>query len=371
MAPRGTAAEDRELREAKLAEVSRRLEAAVERLVSGEDWVAAIAFAARFRCRSFGNTLLIFAQHQDAYEQGRVGEPFPTYVAGFRQWKVLGRSVAKGQAGYMIYAPVTARFASSSPSDPDSWRRLDRGEKPRPGETVRTRMVTVKPAYVWDVSQTTGDAPVPQRPQPVLLRGQAPAGLWDGLAAQVGERGFTLAGAPDAVALGGANGITDFAARTVVVRTDMDDAAQAKTLAHELAHIALDHGNRGPAALHRGTGEVEAESVALMVCTAFGMDSTSYTAPYVASWSSSVEGQSPVEVVRATGERVRATALRVLDGLPEPPGGDGTPPGLTGLLADRPARSRGPGRMNPLPPTAERLARIGSGVEPPAAVVGR
>lgn len=373
MATGRTAAEDREAREAretKLAEVSQRLETAVERLVSGEDWVAAVAFAARFRSRSFGNTLLIFAQHQDAYERGRVSEPFPSYVAGFQQWKMLGRSVAKGQAGYMIYAPVTARFASSTPSDPESWRRLDRGEKPRPGELVRSKMVTVKPAYVWDVSQTTGDAPLPQRPHPVLLRGEAPAGLWDGLAAQVGDRGFTLADAPDAVALGGAIGITDFTARTVVVRADMDDAARTKTLAHELAHIALDHGDRGHADLHRGVGEVEAESVALMVCTAFGMDSASYTVPYVGSWSSSVPGQSPLEVVRATGERVRVTALRVLDGLPEPPGGDGTPPGLPELLADRPARNREPGRVDRLSPAAERQTRTEHALEPPAAVVG-
>jgi hypothetical protein len=371
MAPGRSAAEDREAREAKLAQVSRRLETVVEGLVSGEDWVAAVAFAARFRSRSFGNTLLIFAQHQDAYERGRVREPFPTYVAGFRQWKALGRSVAKGQAGYLIYAPVTARFASDSASDPGSWRRLDRGEKPRPGEVVRSKMVMVKPAYVWDVSQTTGGTPLPQRPQPVLLRGQAPVGLWDGLAGQVGDRGFTLADAPDAVALDGANGVTDFATRTVSVRADMDDAARTKTLAHELAHIALDHGDRGRADLHRGVGEVEAESVALMVCTAFGMDTTGYTVPYVASWSSSVNGQSPLEVVRATGERVRATALKVLDGLPEPPGGEGTPPGLPQLLADRPAPNRAPGRVNPLSPAAGRRARAEPAVGPPAAVLGR
>lgn len=368
MAPGQTAAEDREAREARLAEISQRLEAAVERLVSGEDWVAAVAFAARFRSRSFGNTLLIFAQHQDAYEHGRVREPFPTHVAGFQQWKVLGRSVAKGQAGYMIYAPVTARFASSSPSNPESWRRLDRGEKPRPGEVIRSKMITVKPAYVWDVAQTTGDTPVPQRPHPVLLRGQAPAGLWDGLAAQVGQHGFTLTDAPDAGALGGANGVTDFLTRTVVVRADMDNAARTKTLVHELAHVVLEHGDRGQGDLHRGVGEVEAESVALMVCTAFGMDSAGYTVPYVASWSSSVDGHSPVEVVRATGERVRATALRLLDGLPEPSGGDGTPPGLSPLLADRPARGRGTGRVDRLSSAADRRAATQPAVAQPAVV---
>jgi N-terminal domain of anti-restriction factor ArdC len=107
MAARRTTEEVREAREAKLTELSGRLEGAVGRLVSGDDWAAAVRFAARFRSRSFANTLLIFAQHQDAYEQGRVSEPFPSHVAGFDQWKTSDRRVVKGQTGYMIYAPVT------------------------------------------------------------------------------------------------------------------------------------------------------------------------------------------------------------------------------------------------------------------------
>ncbi|WP_219722352.1 ArdC family protein [Brevibacterium paucivorans] len=160
-------------RDVKLDELHGRLTGAVEQLVSGEDWQQAMAFAARFRSRSFNNTLLIFAQHQEAYQKGLVDELSPSYVAGYRQWQQLGRQVQKGQPGYMIYAPVTARFATSDPADPGSWRRLDRGEKPRAGEVVRSRMVGAKPAYVWDAAQTAGD-PIPEPPAPQLLKGQAP-----------------------------------------------------------------------------------------------------------------------------------------------------------------------------------------------------
>lgn len=87
----------------------------------------------------------------------------PTLVAGYRQWQGLWRQVMKGQPGYMIFAPVTGRFASSNPADPNSSRRLGPREKHKVNEIVRSRMVGARPAYVWDASQTDGE-PLPMPP---------------------------------------------------------------------------------------------------------------------------------------------------------------------------------------------------------------
>lgn len=129
-----TREQTRQTREAKLDELHGKLTDAVEQLVSGEDWAKALSFAARFRSRSFNNVLLIWAQHGAAFEAGHVPDPVPSYVAGYKQWQQLGRQVEKGQTGYQILAPVTGRFASATPADSESWRRLNRGEKPKPGE---------------------------------------------------------------------------------------------------------------------------------------------------------------------------------------------------------------------------------------------
>ena len=83
----------------------------------------------------------------------------------------------------------------------------------------------MKPAHVWDISQTDGK-PIPERPRPTLLQGQAPEGLWEGLAAQIQARGFTMNAVPAAAAIGGANGLTDYLTGEVCVRMDMDDAAR-------------------------------------------------------------------------------------------------------------------------------------------------
>ena len=320
--------EDRQAaRDAKLDELHETLTGAVEQLVSGEDWKRALTFAANFRSRSFNNTLLIWVQHQAAFEQGLVPDPMPSYVAGYRQWQSLGRQVQKGQPGYQILAPVTGRFASATPVDAESWRRLKKFEKPRPGEVVRSNMIGVRPAYVWDASQTAGD-PLPEPPSPKLLEGEAPRGLWSGLAAQIEAAGFSLDDAPNAASIHGANGATNYTDRTVLIRADIDDAARVKTLAHELGHVLMHDPESSDVRLHRGIGEVEAESVAPMTGAAHGVDTSIYTIPSVAGWAANVDGKEPVEIVKATGDRVRATALKILDQLDTEQLGNGTPPGL-------------------------------------------
>ncbi|EGD44027.1 serine/arginine repetitive matrix protein 2 [Nocardioidaceae bacterium Broad-1] len=318
-------------REAKLDALHARMTEAVEGLVTGRDWRKAMEFAARFRARSFRNVSLIAVQHTEAYALGLVPNPMPTYVAGFRQWQSLGRTVMKGQHGYQIFAPVTGRFASFTPSDPGSWRRLTRGERPGAGETVRTKVIGLRIAHVFDVSQTEGD-PLPEPPKPRILKGAAPEGLWDGLANQVAEHGYKLHLVSDATAIAGRNGQTDFAAHEVAVRTDMDDAAKVKTLAHELGHVMLHGPNRFKdpidAELHRGLGEVEAESVAMMVAAAHGLDTSAYTVPYVATWANLVPGSEPGQVIQQTADRVRRAAVEILDRLDTAQLSNGDPPGL-------------------------------------------
>ena len=102
--------------------------------------------------------------------------------------------------------------------------------------------------------------------------------------------------------------------------------------------------------MHRGIAEVEAESVALMIAAAHDLDTATYKIPYVTSWARSVPGKTPVEVVQATADRVRRTAVSILDQLETPQVGDGDPPGL-----DRPAlatkreaaKVEAPARMEP------------------------
>jgi len=171
------------------------------------------------------------------------------------------------------------------------------------------RIVGFAVTHVFDVSQTDGE-PLPEPVRPQLLAGQAPDGLWDALARQVDAAGFTLARCPDAAAIGGANGVTDYRSRTVTVRADVTDAQAVKTLAHELAHVLLHNPDNDGRPECRGIVEVEAESVAYLVAAHQEMDTSDYTFAYVAGWAEASD--DPGQAVRGTADRVLRAAGAIL-----------------------------------------------------------
>jgi antirestriction protein ArdC len=265
----------------RLAEAHDRLVSAVEHLLTGADWLAFLDTARRFRSYSFNNLLLIFAQRPDA-----------TRVAGYQTWRSLGRQVRRGEQGIAILAPCTYRREVAGSKD---------AEDKDPGRVLRG----FKIAHVFDVSQTDGEA-LPEVPVHVLDGGD-PSGLTDRLADLVRAEGFTFALGAMPAGHEQALGITDHHNRAVVVRDNVSPAQQAKTAAHELAHILLHSGDTRPG---REVCEVEAESVAYLVCGTSGLPTDAYSLGYVAGWAG-----GDLDAVRATAERVTACAGRILDAL--------------------------------------------------------
>jgi hypothetical protein len=257
-----------------LTDIHQTLVDELETLVTGDDWLNMLHTASRFHRYSARNILLIQAQRPDA-----------TRVAGYTTWKGLGRQVRKGAHGIAVLAPCTYRT-----TDTDT-------------DTART-LKGFRVAHVFDVSDTDGD-PLPEV-DATLLTGDAPAGLWDAISEQVVTLGYSL----DRENCSPANGVTRFTTRQVSIRPDLDPAQAVKTLTHELGHILCGHGDERD--LDRDRAEVEAESVAHIVCTAAGLTTTSYSYPYVAHWSG-----GNLDLVRATADQVIKVARQILDGLPE------------------------------------------------------
>jgi DNA primase len=281
------------------------LRVSLHALVTSEDWRQALAVAARFHDYSFANTRLIWSQ---AAARGFA----PDRVAGYRTWQNLGRQVRHGEKGLPILAPVTRKIET-----PD-------------GEGEERRVVGFRVVHVFDISQTEGE-PLP-KVRADILDGDLPA-HWGRVAELITSAGFSLEVA-DVNRLGEANGITDWRGQQVVVRESLPGAQRFKTAVHELAHIQLHEPTSGGRPNCRGIVEVEAESVAYMVCAALGVDSAGYSLPYVAAWSG-----SDLDKVATTADRVIRCARRVLANLEadQGPVRDRRSPEMTTTQYGRPA----------------------------------
>ena len=308
---------------ARVAAAQELLAEQVAALRSGEDWARFLEFQSELHRYSPSNVLLIQVQHAQAHAAGLVAASEPTCVAGFGRWKALGRHVERGQRGYAVLAPVAGSRRVAVDGGGRA-RPLNGDETPGAGEREerRRQLRGFKVEHVFDVAQTSG-APIPDPPRPRLLQGEAPAGLGLAVKELIEARGFTVDTVANATVIGGANGQTNWAPRTVVVRADMDDAAMVKTLVHEAAHVALHEQPPGQL-LARAVKEVEAESVAFVVAAAHGMPTDSYSFPYVAAWA----GDNPAAAIQATQRRVAAAARTIIDASPACHTDGGKPPAV-------------------------------------------
>jgi antirestriction protein ArdC len=96
----------------------------------------------------------------------------------------------------------------------------------------------------------------------------------------------------------------------VTIADRLDDAAAVKTLAHELAHVMLHDMPLCDYHANRPRCEVEAESVAYLVCRELGLTTDAYSFPYVATWA---DGET--KVVAAAADAALNTARTILEAL--------------------------------------------------------
>jgi len=128
----------------------------------------------------------------------------------------------------------------------------------------------------YDIAQTVGESiPLPVE----LLKGKAPQGSFTMLANVARERGFRVLSSKTAMP-DGVHGETHHFSRKVIINANNTPKHKIKTLAHELGHVYLHLGE-----YNRTKAEIEAESVAHLVCEALGIDTMPYSAGYLATWA--------------------------------------------------------------------------------------
>ena len=286
----------------RVAELTERLENGVRELYASDSYAQYITAMAKFHHYSFGNALLILFQC-----------PHATNVAGYNTWTQLGRQVKKGEKGIQILAPCNFRATLEREKiDPLSGQTIYGPDGKPLTEKVKIAPNRFKIAHVFDLSQTEGRE-LPQIGVSELTGDVADyTGIYDRLTAisplPVVQEDFQRA----------AKGYTSFTENRVVVKPGMSQVQTIKTLVHEIAHAKLHRPDdilAIPTPGEKRQKEVEAESIAYVVCQHFGIDTSDYSLAYVAGWS---RGKELAEL-KASLNVIHATAGEIIDAISPPP----------------------------------------------------
>lgn len=275
------------------------LESGVEELFTSNRYQEFLKTMAKFHNYSFNNTMLIAMQRPDA-----------TLVTSYKNWQSMGRQVMKGEKGITIIAPAPYKKMKEK-------EVLDENQRPIMGtdgkpktEKVEVTVPHFKAVTVFDIAQTSGE-PI-QTLAPELLT--AAVQDFDSFMQAIQK----ISPVPirfDEIA-GNANGYYHNADKEIVIKKGLSESQTLKTAIHETAHAKL-HDKEIMESLgvekDRLTKEVEAESVAYCVCSSFGLDTSDYSFPYIAGWSSSRE----MKEMKASMDVIRKTAGEMIDQLTE------------------------------------------------------
>lgn len=273
------------------------LETGVENIFTGDKYAQYLQTMSKFHRYSFNNTLLIAMQRPDA-----------TLVTGYRNWQSMGRQVKKGEKGITILAPAPIkRKREQEILDQNRKPLLDADGKPRT-EEVEVVIPRFKPTTVFDISQTDGE-PIETLAPEELTEAVADYDLFMEAITAVSPVPIRF----DEIA-GEAKGYYNSGDKEIVIQKGMSESQTIKTAIHETGHARLhdkDIMEKQGIEKDRLTKEVEAESVAYCVCSAFGVDTSEYSFPYIAGWSSNRD----MKELKASMDIIRKTAGEMIDEL--------------------------------------------------------
>ena len=263
----------------------KKIDDGVKAVFESDKYKDCLRYMSKFTNYSAGNCILIMLQKPEA-----------SLVAAFGKWKQLGRTVNKGEKGIAILAPMTFRNKQSDVEDEEEQ------------DEAETRTLGFRKIYVFDVSQTSGE-PVPE------YVSDLDEDIEEEHVEAVISAVRSVTGLPVDVEdiSGGAKGYYSHSEQRIVIQAGLSGAQAVKTAIHECAHALLHDPDKNlpTADTTRSDKEVQAESVAYIVASRYGLDTSEYSFPYIASWS---HGKQLEQLNRFLNE-IQGTARIICDAI--------------------------------------------------------
>ncbi len=280
----------------KVNELMTKLEQGLKEVFESDAYKNYLNTMAKFHNYSINNTLLINQQMPEA-----------TLVAGFNSWNNnFDRHVKKGEKGIKIIAPAPYTIKKEQQVvDPKTGEALTNFDGTPKTAEVEIKVPAFKISYVYDISQTYG------KELPTLGVNELKEGVnhakdfidsLEKLSPVPIEYGETK---------GESKGFYSPTENSITIKEGMSESQTIKTMVHEISHAKLHNPdmmkeNEGKS---KGTIEMEAESIAYIVCQHFGIDTSDYSFGYIAGWS---EGKETAEL-KESMNTIRETSSEMIN----------------------------------------------------------
>lgn len=290
--------ETKEKQADQLKNITDKLEKGVQEIFDSGKYKNLLDTMAKFPRYSINNSILIMLQKPEAQ-----------LCQSFTGWKKMNRFVKKGEKGIKILAPApyTIQKEQNKLADKTGHPIVDRDGEPVK-ETVEVSITAFKVVNTFDISQTDGQELPSLGVNELVGSIEGYGALFEALRKSCPVP-ITFEEVP-----GEAKGFYHIEEKRIAIQEGMSEVQNVKTTIHEMAHQKLyaikPEIGQGQS---RSSKEVEAESVAYVVCQHYGIDNSDYSFGYVAGWS---EGKALVELKASLGT-IRDTAAEIVVGVDE------------------------------------------------------
>lgn len=252
------------LTNAKMGEITSKVEEGLVEFIKEGKYKQVLIACSNLGDYSFNNQLLILSQKINA-----------SHLEGYKSWQKFNRYVKKGAKAIKIFAPII---------------KTEEVEEEETGEIKKvTNVIGFNICQVFDLSDTDG-TPLDVfkfDKNKIVAKKQE---IINSLINLINQNGCTFEWTD--LEDTGANCFGYFNKQThqIKVRNDLCDLQTISTLIHECGHL-LAHSS--PREDFRGLNpidckmikEVEAESIACIVCNYLGLDTNNFNFSYIAAWS--------------------------------------------------------------------------------------
>lgn len=284
----------------RIQELTERLEQGVKEVFESGAYENYLKVMSRFHRYSFRNTVLIWQQNPEA-----------THVAGYDSWKDnFNRQVKKGEKGIKIFAPTEYKVQKQQQKiDPNTNNPVIDGYGRPVMETVEVKRQGYMATSVFDISQTEGE----ELPELVKsLNGK-----------MENYEAFLLAIesiSPVPIVyekINGPDGYYSLTENEIHIKEDMGPIQTFLAVIHEVAHAKLHNMEMKIKEAEEGirkdrqTKEVEAESIAYVVCQKYGIETGENSFGYIALWSKNKE----LSQLKASLQVISKTASEMIRGI--------------------------------------------------------